>query len=62
MFKLIFGIIKAIIYIIIIGSVILFPIVLYDINPFVFYYNKIKLLYLGLESSGLIDKFLNKFF
>ncbi len=61
MFKLIFAIIRWVISIIIFLAIILFPIVVYGINPFTFYWDKITIFWDLLTTQSFFSKLIGLF-
>jgi len=60
-FKFIFAIIRWVISVIILLAIILFPIIIYNANPFTFYWDRIIILWDLLTSQGFFERVIGIF-
>ena len=60
-FKLVFAIIRWVISVVILLAIILFPIVIYEMNPFTFYWDKINIFWDIVTTQGLFSKLIGIF-
>lgn len=61
MFKLIFGIIKWAIRILVLILLLVFPIIVFNEDPFTFYWDKIVILFEVIKNSDAVEKVINFF-